>query len=87
MSAFALLLAALAVQPVAKPCHPVVAAEGLLARGHVVLGLAGTRRVGLDPAGACLEIDVATPGTARLAALILRTLEVPDEAIRLQVVL
>lgn len=87
MSTFALLLAALAAEPAAKPCHPAIATQGLLDRGEVVLGLAGTRRVALDPAGTCLEIDVATPGTARLAALILRALEVPDEAIRLQVVL
>ncbi len=84
----ALLSAALLVPSTTKPCAPSSAgvSDSLLAKANVALGIAGTRRVAVDPAGACLQIDVTTPGTARLVSLLLRSLDVPQGAVRLHVV-
>ncbi len=84
----ALLSAALLVPSTTKPCAPSSAgvSDSLLAKANVALGIAGTRRVAVDSAGSCLQIDVATPGTARLVSLLLRSLDVPQAAIRLHVV-
>jgi hypothetical protein len=83
-----LLLAALLVPSAAKPCAPSAQAVGdsRLSKGNVAMDIPGTRRVAVDRSGSCLEVDVSTPGTARLVALLLRSLDVPAEAVRFQVV-
>jgi hypothetical protein len=82
------LLAALLVQSSSKPCGAFASrgADSLLTKGRVAMGIAGTQRVALDPSGSCLHIQVRTPGTARLVALLLRGLAVPADAVRFQVV-
>ena len=83
-----ILLAALLVDSASKPCSVLAAqsADSLLVKGQVAMGIAGTQRVTLDASGSCLNIEVRTPGTARLVALLLRGLEVPEDAVRFQVV-
>jgi hypothetical protein len=83
-----LLSAILAVPVAAKPCthSSQISADSLLARGNVAMGIPGTQRVALDASGGCLQIDVRTAGTARLVGLLLRTLEVPGDAVRMKVV-
>lgn len=73
----------------AKPCGSPVASpdlEEMLVRAHVALDLAGTDRVALDPTRRCIGIQVRTRGTARLVKLLLRGVEVPGEAVDIQVV-
>lgn len=84
----ALLAAALLVPSTTKPCASSSRgiADTLLAKANVALGIAGTRRVAVDPSGSCLQIDVSTRGTARLVALLLRSLDVPHGAVRLHIV-
>lgn len=83
-----LLLVAPVADATAKPCRAPsnVSVENLLARAGVAMDIPGTRRVAMDRSGSCLEIDVSTPGTARLVGLLLRVLEVPRQAVRFQVV-
>jgi hypothetical protein len=83
-----LLSAALLTLAGAKPCadRSQISADSLLARGNVAMGIPGTQRVALDASGGCLQIDVRTTGTARLVGLLLRTLEVPGDAVRFKVV-
>jgi hypothetical protein len=61
------------------------AGDELLPRARVALDLAGTERVGPGPAPGCVAIKVRSPGTARLVALILRGVHVPEEAVEIQV--
>jgi hypothetical protein len=88
MSALALPLMALSISIASKPCveSSRQIADSVLAKAAVAKGIAGTSRVALDPSGSCVEIDVTSPGTKRLVRLVLRTLEVPAEAVRFQVV-
>jgi hypothetical protein len=84
----AALAAALLVHSASKPCTPSSqgAADSLLTKGNVAMWIPGTRRVTVDQSGTCLQIEVGTPGTARLVGLLLRTLHVPHDAVRFQVV-
>jgi hypothetical protein len=84
----AVLAVALLAQSTSKPCtpSPQAAADSLLIKANLAMWIPGTRRVTVDRSGSCLEIDVSTPGTARLVALLLRTMHVPHDAVRFQVV-
>ncbi|MBA3258745.1 MAG: hypothetical protein H0T68_04680 [Gemmatimonadales bacterium] len=84
----ALLTAALLLPSTAKPCAPSSGSlsDTVRAKANVALGIAGTRRVAVDPSGSCLQIEVSTRGTARLVALLLRSLDVPRGAVRLHIV-
>jgi hypothetical protein len=88
MLQLALPLLALAATPASKPCTDSSRQlpGDLLARAEVARGLAGTQRVTLDASGSCIEIEVSSYGTGRLVALILRSLDVPYEAVRFHVV-
>jgi hypothetical protein len=73
----------------AKPCSGAASVqqlEELLPRASVALALAGTDEVAIDPNRHCIGIQVRTYGTARLVKLILRSMEVPREAVELRVV-
>jgi hypothetical protein len=59
--------------------------EELLLRTRVALDLAGTERVGPGTLPGCVAVTVRTAGTARLVALILRGMRVPQEAAEIQV--
>jgi hypothetical protein len=78
------LAAILASKPCTDASQPLP--SDLLTKAAVAKGLAGTSRVASDAAGSCIDIDVNSVGTGRLVALILRSLEVPYEAVRLHVV-
>ena len=84
----AALAAVLSLQSQSKPCTSPsgYSADSLVSRASLALDLPGTRRVTVDPSGTCLQIEVQSPGTARLVKLILRALEVPRDAVRFQVV-
>lgn len=88
MLKLALPTLALAATLASKPCtdssQPLPG--DLFAKAEVAKGLAGTERVALDASGSCIDIDVISVGTGRLVALILRSLEVPYEAVRFHVV-
>ena len=60
--------------------------EELMPRASVALALPGTDQVAIDPGGRCIDVQVRTPGTARLAALILRGVDVPWEVVSIRVV-
>jgi hypothetical protein len=73
----------------AKPCSGAASVqelEALLPRASVALALAGTDQVAIDSTRHCIGIQVRTYGTARLVKLILRSMEVPREAVELRVV-
>jgi hypothetical protein len=78
------LAATLASKPCSDSSHRID--DSLLARASVAKDLAGTERVAVDPSGSCIEIDVNGYGTERLAALILRSMDVPYEVVRFNVV-
>ena len=88
MLQLALSSLALAATLASKPCSDssVRVDDTLLAHAAVAKGLAGTQRVELDPTGTCIDIEVNSYGTARLVALILRSLDVPYQAVRYHVV-
>lgn len=88
MLQLALTSLALAATLASKPCSDssLRVDDSLLTKAAVAKGLAGTQRVTLDASGSCIEIDVNSYGTKRLAALILRSLDVPREAVRFNVV-
>ena len=88
-AAAASLALALTTTAAAKPCSGSASTqelEQLLPRATVALDLAGTDEVAIDPARHCIGIQVRTYGTARLVKLILRSMEVPREAVELRVV-
>ena len=60
--------------------------EELLPRASVALALPGTDQVAIHPDGRCIDVQVRTPGTGRLAALILRGVDVPWEVVSIRVV-
>jgi hypothetical protein len=73
----------------AKPCSGAASVqelEELFPRATVALGLAGTDEVAIDPNRHCIGVQVRTYGTARLVKLILRSMEVPRQAVELRVV-
>jgi hypothetical protein len=73
----------------AKPCSGAASVqqlEELLPRASVALALAGTDEVAIDPNRRCIAVQVRSYGTARLVKLILRSMEVPREAVELRVV-
>jgi hypothetical protein len=78
------LAAILASKPCTDASQPLP--SDLLTKAAVAKGLAGTARVAPDASGSCIDIDVNSVGTGRLVVLILRSLEVPYEAVRLHVV-
>ncbi len=83
------LIAGLPENADAKPCDgltAVAALEEMLPRARTALGLAGTDQVTLDSGRRCIGIQVRTKGTARLVKLLLRAVEVPRDAVELQVV-
>jgi hypothetical protein len=83
------LTLALTTTAAAKPCSgsaSVQELEELLPRASLALDLAGTDEVAIDPARHCIGIQVRTYGTARLVKLILRSMEVPRNAVELRVV-
>jgi len=57
----------------------------LLPRARVALDLAGTERVEPGIVPGCVTLTVRSAGTARLVALILRGMRVPEEAAEIQV--
>lgn len=59
--------------------------DELLSRARVALGLAGTERVGTGSRPGCVAIEVRTAGTARLVELVLRGVQVPADAVEIQV--
>ena len=72
-----------------KPCDgrtDVAALEEMLPRARAALDIPGTDQVSLDAGRRCIGIQVRTTGTARLVKLLLRAVEVPHEAVDLQVV-
>jgi hypothetical protein len=72
-----------------KPCDgrtDVAALEEMLPRARAALDIPGTDQVSLDAGRRCIGIQVRTTGTARLVKLLLRAVEVPREAVDLQVV-
>ena len=88
-AAAAALVLALTTTAAAKPCSgsaSVQELEELLPRASVALDLAGTDQVAIDPTRHCIGVQVRTYGTARLVKLILRSMEVPREAVELRVV-
>ena len=60
--------------------------EELLPRARVALDLAGTEQVGAGSAPGCVAITVRSFGTARLVWLVLRGVNVPEEAAEIVVV-
>jgi hypothetical protein len=54
--------------------------DELLPRARVALDLAGTEQVGPGSAPGCVAITVRSFGTARLVWLVLRGVNVPEEA-------
>ena len=78
----------LAATLASKPCSDssLRLDDGVLAKAAVAKGLAGTSRIALDASGSCIDIDVNSYGTGRLVALIMRSLDVPYEAVRYHVV-
>ena len=73
----------------AKPCSGAASVqqlEELLPRASVARARAGTDEVAIDPSRHCIGVQVRTRGTARLVKLILRSMEVPREAVELRVV-
>jgi hypothetical protein len=88
MLQLALTSLALAATLASKPCSDpsLRIDDSLLTKAAVAKDLAGTERVALDASGSCIEIDVNSYGTGRLAALILRSLDVPYDAVRFKVV-
>jgi hypothetical protein len=80
---------ALTTTAAAKPCSgsaSVQELEDLLPRASVALALAGTDEVAIDSTRHCIGVQVRTNGTARLVKLILRSMEVPRDAVELRVV-
>ena len=80
---------ALTTTAAVKPCSgsaTVQELEALLPRASVALDLAGAEEVAIDPSRHCIGVQVRTYGTARLVKLILRSMEVPREAVELRVV-
>jgi hypothetical protein len=72
-----------------KPCAgvtPLAALEEILPRARAALDIPGTDQVSLDTGRRCIGIQVRTTGTARLVKLLLRAVEIPGEAVDLQVV-
>jgi hypothetical protein len=73
----------------AKPCTGATSVqelEDMLPRANVALALAGTEQVAIDPSRRCIGVQVRSRGTARLVKLILRSMDVPREAVELRVV-
>lgn len=67
-------------------CSPSgLSSEELLPRARVALDLAGTDRVGPGTFPGCVAVTVRSTGTARLVALILRGMRVPEEAAEIEV--
>jgi hypothetical protein len=60
--------------------------DELLPRARVALDLAGTEQVGPGSAPGCVAITVRSFGTARLVWLVLRGVNVPEEATEIVVV-
>lgn len=88
-AAAASLALALTTAAAAKPCSgsaSVQELEALLPRASVALALAGTDEVAIDSTRHCIGVQVRTHGTARLVKLILRSMEVPRQAVELRVV-
>jgi hypothetical protein len=88
-AAAASLALALTTTAAAKPCSgsaSVQELEALLPRASVALALAGTDQVAIDSTRHCIGVQVRTHGTARLVKLILRSMEVPRQAVELRVV-
>ncbi|HEY7502581.1 MAG TPA: hypothetical protein VH700_00675 [Gemmatimonadales bacterium] len=88
-AAIALLTFTLTTPAHAKPCSGAASVqelEELFPRATVALGLAGTDEVAIDPNRHCIGVQVRTYGTARLVKLILRSMEVPRQAVELRVV-
>jgi hypothetical protein len=88
-SAAAAALALPSAMAGAKPCSGEIgttALEELLPRARVALDLAGTDQVAIDSGRRCIGVQVRTSGTARLAKLVLRGMNVPREAVELRVV-
>jgi hypothetical protein len=72
-----------------KPCIGLTAApvlEEMLPRARAALDIAGTEQVAIDPTRRCIDIQVRTPGTARLVQLLLRGVESPRDAVELRIV-
>jgi hypothetical protein len=88
MLQLALSSVALAATLASKPCSDssLRLDDADLAHAAVAKGLAGTQRVALDASGTCIDVEVNSYGTARLVALILRSLDVPYQAVRYHVV-
>ncbi len=82
-------LAALSLPAAAstKPCDGSSGAslEQLLPLARTALYLPGTESVAIDEANRCIGIQVRSRGTARLVKLLLRGVEVPRAAVRLEV--
>jgi hypothetical protein len=60
--------------------------DELLPRARVALDLAGTQQVGAGSAPGCVAITVRSFGTARLVWLVLRGVNVPEDATEILVV-
>ncbi len=92
LAALALLSFTATALPLASPdgwCDgrtAVPALEEMLPRAEVALRLPGTEGVAVDQASRCIAIEVSTPGTARLVALLLRGVKVPHGVVDLRVV-
>jgi hypothetical protein len=88
MLQLALSSLAFAATLASKPCSDlsVPLDETTLANAAVAKGLAGTQRVAVDATGTCIDVEVNSYGTARLVMLIMRSLDVPYEAVRYHVV-
>lgn len=63
-----------------------LSSDELLTRAHAALDLAGTMQVVPGSAPGCVAITVRSFGTARLVWLVLRGVNVPDEAAEIVVV-
>jgi hypothetical protein len=71
-----------------KPCSGAASVqelEEMLPRASIALALAGTDQVAIDSTGRCIGVQVRTYGTARLVKLILRSMEIPRDAVELRV--
>ena len=78
-----------ATPALAKPCSGALSVqelEDMLPRANLALALAGTEAVAIDPSGRCIGVQVRSRGTARLVKLLLRSVDVPREAVELRVV-
>jgi hypothetical protein len=62
-----------------------LSSEELVPRARVTLGLAGTEQVGPGSVPGCVAVTVRSMGTARLVALILRGMQVPEDAAEIRV--